>query len=159
MDFGTSKISTFLGPVVDPWTPYLSPLFQKTYKKVMDTFQKNIIFSYLDFLEPRKFLKSEPSGPPPHTNNNFSVSYLGNFPPERLVSPIVFDRNFQNTLWNMLESLLFCYSVVSALTSSRWFSCLLRSHGGSTAPLRRLRLWGFKFTARLFWMLTSFWSH
>ena len=46
MDFGTSKFSIFVGPVVDPWTPYLLPNYFKQYKKNMGTSLKNMNFGY-----------------------------------------------------------------------------------------------------------------
>ena len=47
MDFGTSKILTFFGPVVDPWTFYLLSNYFKKYKTNMGTSLKNINSSYL----------------------------------------------------------------------------------------------------------------
>ena len=47
MDLGTSKISRFVGPVVDPWTPYSSWIYFKKYKKNVEIALKNINFSYL----------------------------------------------------------------------------------------------------------------
>ena len=42
MDFGTWKISRFFGPVVDPWTPYLSWIYFNKYK----TNFRNILEKY-----------------------------------------------------------------------------------------------------------------
>ena len=36
MDLGTSNFSTFFGPVVDPWTPYLSWIYFKTTTKMWE---------------------------------------------------------------------------------------------------------------------------
>ena len=58
MDFGTSKISTFFGPVVDPWTPYLSWIHFKKYKKNIKTSLENMDFGYLRIWKSQNVRKS-----------------------------------------------------------------------------------------------------
>ena len=58
MDFGTSKISRFFGPVVDPRTPYLSWIYFKKYKKNLGTSLKNMDFGYLRIWESQIVQKS-----------------------------------------------------------------------------------------------------
>ena len=49
MILGTSKISRFFGPVVDPWTPYLSWIYFKKYKKMWKRPWKILIFHIWEF--------------------------------------------------------------------------------------------------------------
>ena len=41
---------------MDPGSPYLSWIYFKKYKKNRESFQKNIIFSYLNILEIHEFV-------------------------------------------------------------------------------------------------------
>ena len=56
-DSGNFQNFRFFGPVVDPNSPYLLWKYFKKYKKNRESFQKNIIFSYLIFLEFRVGVK------------------------------------------------------------------------------------------------------
>ena len=58
MILGTSKISRFFGPVVDPRTPYLSWIYFKKYKKNQETPLENMDFGYLRIWESQNFRKS-----------------------------------------------------------------------------------------------------
>ena len=58
MILGTSKISNFFGPVVDPRTFYLSWIYFKKYKKNTGTSLENMDFWYLRIWKSQNFRKS-----------------------------------------------------------------------------------------------------
>ena len=88
-DFWTSTIFTFYGP--DP--SFSSPFYFNKYKKKKESSQKQIISSYLNFLEFQRF---DILG---HIRPNIFVSYFRNYSPQILMPNCFLGVFPWNNLW------------------------------------------------------------